>query len=136
MDSNATNIHLENSVRAQAELRLKLGFSVLVFMVLAIVIWGTSSPSIGVSEILVLSIVYSGYNLAAWYLARHHTSVPPRDIVMLTAIVDPIMLSCWLFFMGSTGMTAEFMGDGAGSDLSEVAQTAGPMGCMGPQVGV
>lgn len=100
MDSNATNIHLENSVRAQAELRLKLGFSVLVLMVFAIVIWGTSSPSIGVSEILVLSVVYSGYNLAAWYLARHHTAVPPRDIVMLTAIVDPIMLSCWLFFLG------------------------------------
>ena len=49
---------------------------------------------------------------------------------------DPNDPQCWLFFMGSTGMKAEFMGDGAGSDLSEVAQSTGPMGCMGPQVGV
>ena len=49
---------------------------------------------------------------------------------------DPNDPQCWLFFMGSTGMKAEFIGDGVGSDLSEVAQSAGPMACMGPQVGV
>ena len=101
MDSNAANIHLELSVRAQAELRLKLGFSVLALMVLAVLIWGTSSPSIGATEIVVLSIIYGGYNLAAWYLARHHKSMAPRDIVLITAIIDPIMLSCWLLFMGT-----------------------------------
>lgn len=100
MDSNATNIHLENSVRAQAELRLKLGFSVLALMVFAILVWGTSSPAIGLTEILALSIVYSGYNLVTWYLARHQNAVPPRDIAILTAVMDPIMLSCWLFLMG------------------------------------
>ena len=49
---------------------------------------------------------------------------------------DPDDPQCWLFFMGSAGMKAAFMGDGLGADLSEVAQTAGPMGCMGPQIGV
>ena len=49
---------------------------------------------------------------------------------------DPNDPQCWLFFIGSTGMKAEFIGDGAGSDLSEVAQSAGPMGRMGPQDGV
>lgn len=100
MDSNATSTHLEHSVRAQAELRLKLGFSVLALMVMAVLIWGTSSPEIGVTELLILSAVYSGYNIAAWYLARHQSAIPPRDIVMLTAIIDPIMLSVWLFCMG------------------------------------
>ncbi|OYU40740.1 MAG: hypothetical protein CFE33_01200 [Pseudorhodobacter sp. PARRP1] len=50
---------------------------------------------------------------------------------------DPNDPQCWLFFMGVAGMKAEFMGDGgSGADLSEVAQSAGPMACMGPQVGV
>ena len=49
---------------------------------------------------------------------------------------DPNDPQCWMFFMGSAGMKAEFIGDGVGSDLSEVAQSAGSMGCMGPQVGV
>lgn len=101
MDSNAANIHLELSVRAQAELRLKLGLSVLALMVLAVLRWGTSSPSIGTTEIVVLSTIYGGYNLAAWYLARHNKSMAPRDIVLITAIIDPIMLSCWLLFMGT-----------------------------------
>ena len=48
---------------------------------------------------------------------------------------DPNDPQCWLFFMGSAGMKAQFVGDGGG-DLSEVAQSAGPMACMGPQVGV
>lgn len=49
---------------------------------------------------------------------------------------DPNDPQCWLFFMGSAGMKAEFVGDGGGGNLSEVAQSAGPMSCMGPQVGV
>lgn len=48
---------------------------------------------------------------------------------------DPNDPQCWLFFMGNAGMKAQFVGDGGG-DLSEVAQSAGPMACMGPQVGV
>lgn len=100
MDSNAISNHLEHSVRAQAELRLKLGFSVLVLMFAAVLVWGTSSPGIGSTELLILSTVYSGYNIAAWYLARHQSTVLPREIVMLTAIMDPIMLSFWLFCMG------------------------------------
>ncbi|MDZ4311684.1 MAG: hypothetical protein U1A24_14155 [Cypionkella sp.] len=49
---------------------------------------------------------------------------------------DPNDPQCWLFFMESHGMKAMFVGEGGGADLSEVAQSAGPMGCMGPQVGV
>ncbi|GLS88875.1 hypothetical protein GCM10010873_38490 [Cypionkella aquatica] len=49
---------------------------------------------------------------------------------------DPNDPQCWLFFMGARGMTAQFIGEGGSGDLSEVAQSQGPMPCMGPQVGV
>lgn len=49
---------------------------------------------------------------------------------------DPNDPQCWLFFKGDTGLRARFMGEGGGSDLSEVAQSPGPMSCMGPEVGV
>lgn len=48
---------------------------------------------------------------------------------------DPNDPQCWLFFKGAAGLQAQFMGEG-GSSLSEVAQSPGPMACMGPDVGV
>lgn len=43
---------------------------------------------------------------------------------------------CWLFFKQANGLAAQFMGPGGGSLLSEVAKSASPMACAGPQVGV
>lgn len=49
---------------------------------------------------------------------------------------DPNDPQCWLFFKGAKGLQAQFMGLGAGTPLSEVEQSAGPMSCAGPDVGV
>lgn len=100
MESRSQNPHLTDSVRAQATLRLKLGFPVLTLIVAAIVMWGTSSPVIGVREVAGLSVIYTLYNLTAWYMARYQRLLPMRDQVLFTAIFDPIMLSAWLFLMG------------------------------------
>jgi hypothetical protein len=43
---------------------------------------------------------------------------------------------CWLFFDRDGRLAAQFMGDGAGTLLSEVAQSEGPLSCPGPDVGV
>ena len=48
-------------------------------------------------------------------------------------MVDP---QCWNFYLGDAGLRAEFVGDAAGSELSEVAQSAKPLSCAGPDVGV
>ncbi len=45
-------------------------------------------------------------------------------------------IQCWTFYLTSSGLSARFLGDPDGTPLSEVAQTAGPMPCMGPGVGV
>lgn len=43
---------------------------------------------------------------------------------------------CWLFYRGAGGLLAQFADDPAEQPLSEVAQSAGPLGCAGPDVGV
>lgn len=43
---------------------------------------------------------------------------------------------CWNFYLGEMGMRAEYVGDDAGSPLSEVDQSAIPLSCAGPDVGV
>lgn len=43
---------------------------------------------------------------------------------------------CWTFYAGATGLRAEFIGDAAGSPLSEVDQSPLPLNCAGPDVGV
>lgn len=49
---------------------------------------------------------------------------------------DPNNPQCWLFYNGPDGLRARFIGDPAGSELSVVDQSPGPMSCMGPEVGV
>ncbi len=43
---------------------------------------------------------------------------------------------CWNFFLGANGLRAQFVGEGGGSDLSEVDQSPTPLSCAGPDVGV
>ena len=44
--------------------------------------------------------------------------------------------NCWLFYHGTQGLVAQFLGDAGANLLSEVGQTSEPMNCPGPQVGV
>lgn len=43
---------------------------------------------------------------------------------------------CWIFTLSDTGLRARFTGDPDGADLSEVEQSATPLVCAGPDVGV
>lgn len=42
---------------------------------------------------------------------------------------------CWAFQRGAAGLHAKFLGDPDGTELSEVEQSATPLGCPGPDVG-
>ena len=93
---------LVQSVRAQAGLRLKFGL-VVVVMMLAAISWGDVSQ-LAKQAWAVGGIVgaYLIYNLAAYALAHREGLVSPRDLVVATAIFDPLMLSVWLFVVGHT----------------------------------
>ncbi len=43
---------------------------------------------------------------------------------------------CWQFFIGSSGISAQFIGDAPETALSELAQSDAPLNCPGPDVGV
>lgn len=43
---------------------------------------------------------------------------------------------CWNFYLSEDGLRAEFVGEAGGSSLSEVDQSAAPLTCAGPDVGV
>lgn len=52
------------------------------------------------------------------------------------AYEDPSAPQCWKFWRDGTGLRAQFEGDPAGTELSEVAQSDQPLRCLGPDVGV
>ncbi|WP_128254474.1 hypothetical protein [Falsirhodobacter deserti] len=43
---------------------------------------------------------------------------------------------CWTFWHDGTGLSARFMNEPAGTELSEVSRSEKPLFCPGPQVGV
>lgn len=91
---------LLHSVRAQATLRLKFGLLVQVLMLAAVGWWGASRPENQTLEVGGIVAAYLAYNLAAYWLAHRGNLLSPRDLVVATAILDPLMLSAWLFIVG------------------------------------
>ncbi len=90
---------LDHSVRAQAALRLKFGM-VVVAMMLAAVAWsGASGGERQWWAVGAIAGAYVVYNVAAYVLA-HRGLVRPGLLVALTALLDPVMLSVWLFVVG------------------------------------
>lgn len=43
---------------------------------------------------------------------------------------------CWTFFQTASGLRAQFSGDPSGTALVEVDQSADPLACPGPDVGI
>jgi hypothetical protein len=43
---------------------------------------------------------------------------------------------CWTFHLGASGLTARFVTDPPGTELTEVGQSPDPLACAGPDVGV
>lgn len=91
---------LLQSVRAQATLRLKFGLLVLLLMLAAVGWWGASRPQNQTWEVGGIVAAYLAYNLAAYWLAHRGNLLSPRDLVVATAVLDPLMLSAWLFIVG------------------------------------
>jgi two-component system sensor histidine kinase RpfC len=91
---------VEHNVRAQALVRFRLGFPVLTLLALTAWYWGPASPDIGIPHIAAIAIAYTGYNFAMLFLAHRPQLASPGLIVIVTAIVDPAMLSIWLSVLG------------------------------------
>jgi len=91
---------LTQSVRGQARFRLRFGMLVVAMMLAAVAWGGAARPDNQAWEVGGIAATYLLYNLVVFYLARRDGLVSPRDLVVATAIIDPLMLSVWLFVMG------------------------------------
>lgn len=95
---------LTQSVRAQANLRLKFGMFVLAAMLGAISFWGPTHPETHILEIAGVAVGYIIYNLTAFFASRHPGWLSSRDLVVVTAILDPLVVSGWLFIAGPSSL--------------------------------
>jgi two-component system sensor histidine kinase RpfC len=103
LDDLSSN-ELIRSVQAQASLRLKFGLFVAAMFLIAIAYWGPARPETQVWEIGSICVAYLLYNLAAYFLSHHTGKLSARDLVVATAVLDPLMLSLWLFVAGEASI--------------------------------
>ena len=67
---------------------------------------------------------------------KHGTWVETRGQICFSYDGDSTGPQCWTFFTGTGGLKAHFEGDPQSSDLIEGHQSAEPLICPGPRVGV
>jgi two-component system sensor histidine kinase RpfC len=95
---------LIQSVQAQADLRLRFGLVMLVIVLVAISFWGPTHPDTNILEIAAFALAYVTYMLAALYASRRHDVVPPHALVIATAILDPLVVTVWLYIAGESSL--------------------------------
>src|SRR5688500_15306680 len=70
----------------------------------AISFWGPTHPGTHIWQIGGIAVGYILYNVVAFYASRHNELLSPRDLVIVTAILDPMVLSAWLFVAGQSSL--------------------------------
>lgn len=101
--SKSNKAILFDDVRAQAQLRARLGVPVCLLMLLCIWYWGPSSPAIGAWQVISAFSIHMLYNIVLSYRMRTPSRLRPALIANITAIVDPLLLSVGLALMGQIG---------------------------------
>ncbi|MGJ4728916.1 ATP-binding protein [Luteimonas sp. SDU101] len=101
---DAAGSHEANrNVIAQANFRLRFG--VLVAVTIACVHW-FGSPGTGTADLVLACMLcgYVGYAALARWLAARPQWLGNRDLVVITAVIDPLILSAWMYFAGGSSM--------------------------------
>lgn len=93
----------EESIQTQARVRIRLGFPVLLLIALCLRFFGPEHTTEELWEIAAFFAAYSSYNVAALFFSRRRRPFSPRQIVIITAILDPLLLSAALSLLGDAG---------------------------------
>lgn len=90
------------SVQAQSAIRIKLGLPVAL---IAIVVNVFSQPG-GHASFAGIGVIatYVGYAILTYIVSRHPGRLSWRDIAVATAVLDPVILSAWLFSEGESAI--------------------------------
>jgi two-component system sensor histidine kinase RpfC len=93
------NDDLPANVRAQAGFRLKFGGPVALIIVC--ILYYVTSGSMDRHVVVLSSLgLYVGYALGVWLLSRTASRGFARNLVLVTAVVDPVFMSVWLYTAG------------------------------------
>ncbi|WP_149193095.1 ATP-binding protein [Luteimonas suaedae] len=92
---------LQRNVAAQADFRLKFGLLVATAIVLIHYLVPYEAKA-NAAVVLGIYCFYGLYAGAARYLAARPGALTLRDLVMVTAVIDPLFLSAWLFIAGES----------------------------------
>ncbi|HRO27572.1 MAG TPA: ATP-binding protein [Luteimonas sp.] len=93
----------DRNVIAQANFRLSFGVAVAV--AIACVHWlGPYHSSASDAFVIGMLAAYVLYAAAARWLAARPHLLPGRDLVTITAVLDPLVLSVWMFFAGESSL--------------------------------
>jgi two-component system sensor histidine kinase RpfC len=95
-------IDINSSVKAQASIRLMVGFPIILIMTLCAWIWAKHGKSNLIASGLVLT-VHSIYIIVALIFSRRLRPMSASQIVIATAILDPLVLSAWLAILNEAG---------------------------------
>jgi two-component system sensor histidine kinase RpfC len=104
-DSHAVNMNAEvsASVLAQAKLRVSAGLPVIVLMAVALWHWGSPHGRAGVVGGFFVLVMHTAYAFAALMFARRMKPLSTSKMVVGTAILDPLLLSVFVGFLGENG---------------------------------
>ena len=84
---------------AQARLRLLIAAPVVI---VEAALYLTSDEGVA-SRLVWLTVAYCVYVLTLHFLVRHRQSISARDLLVATAVLDPLALSAWLAVTGEYG---------------------------------
>lgn len=92
------------SIRAQAKVRIIVGLPVILIMLITVWYWGSPYGSTALGVLGVVAGLHISYIFVAQGLAtRLRPFFAAEQLVVATAILDPLILSGWLTMMGESG---------------------------------
>jgi two-component system sensor histidine kinase RpfC len=102
-----TDEEIDDVVKAQARVRARMGVSALVLLVIFYLCNGSwRAPYINSTELVGLG--YVAYNISTPFLASRLWPFNARQLVYVTAVLDPLMLSAALAELGPAGQLIFF----------------------------
>lgn len=103
MDRSTPPDELRSAVIAQANLRMKFGLP-LALVCIGVYLFGPAE-SVGhnVAVVCVL-VLYFGYTFLTRYFSRRTAPFTSWELVLITAVLDPLLLSSWMFVSGHTSV--------------------------------
>jgi two-component system sensor histidine kinase RpfC len=94
---------VETTLKAQAKVRVKVGLPVIAIMFLSAWHWNSSSNFRGLAAAGIVGSAHCLYVFTAQFFSNRLRPFTVPQLIIATAILDPLMLSAWLAIINEAG---------------------------------